>query len=336
MATANATAIRRGTLAAARLHQHLGTRNALAEMGGNIDVFDALLQVGLPHLLRPLDGLLGVYIKDPTPGVLVTTQRPLAVQRFTAAHELGHFVLGHSPSLDDDGILRRSPFGAAPSPQLREVEANAFGASFLIPRWLIQWHCNRQHWTTKSLCDPLAIYQLSLRIGASYQATCWTLQQYGLLSTAHGKMVLDREPREIKAALLAGYHPKDYRGDVWRLTDRDAGTRVEGSGNDLFVLELSEDSGAGYLWDFGHLKDSGFVILRDAVESPDDESVGGSVVRKVTASGELAGRGTVTLDERQPWADEAAVNSITLHYDLTGPEPEGLSRAERRQLLAAA
>jgi Zn-dependent peptidase ImmA (M78 family)/predicted secreted protein len=336
VATALATAIRKGTLAAARLHQRLGTRGALTDIGGNVDVFEALVRVGLPHLLKPLDGLLGAYINEPTPGVLVTTQRPLAVQRFTAAHELGHFMLDHSPSLDDEGMLRRSPFGAAPRWHVREVEANAFAASFLMPRWLVQWHCERQEWTVKSLRDPLLLYQLSLRLGASYQATCWTLQQYGLLAASSGNVAREREPREIKAAILADYHPSDYRGDVWRLTERDAGTRLEGSRNDLFVLELTENSGAGYLWDFERLKDSGFVILRDAVESADDESVGGPVVRRVTASGESAGRGSVTVDERQPWTADPALQSITLHYDLTGPEPEGMSRAERRQLLAAA
>lgn len=336
MATGHATAVRRGTLAATRLHQRLGTRAAHADKGGSVDVFEALVQVGLPHLLRPLDGLLGAYMDQPTPGVLVTTQRPLAIQRFTAAHELGHFVLGHSPSLDDEGMLRRSPFGLAPGSDLCEVEANAFAASFLMPRWLVQWHCKRQRWTDRSLRSPSVLYQLALRLGASYQATVWTLQKYLLLAGSTGYLARKREPRGIKAAILAGYQPPDYRGDVWRLTERDAGTLIEGSRNDLFVLELTENSGAGYLWDFDRLKDSGFVIFRDAVESTDDEGVGGPVVRRVTVSGEAAGRGTLTVDERQPWLDDPALHSITLHYDLTGPEPEGLSRAERRQLLVAA
>lgn len=245
MATAYATAVRTGTLAAGRLHRRLDSEQALADVGGNIDVFEAFLAVDLPHLMRPLAGLLGVYLNDPIPGVLVTTQRPLSVQRFTAAHELGHFMLGHDPSLDSEGILRRPPFATTAGQPLREVEANAFAASFLMPRWLIDWHCRRQRWTTVRLRDPELIYQLALRLGVSYEAACWTLQQYRFVTAAESRDARTHEPREFKRRLLADYRPDDYRGDVWSLTERDAGTRIDGNRADVFVLKLTENSGAG-------------------------------------------------------------------------------------------
>ncbi len=54
------------------------------------------------------------------------------------------------------------------------------------------------------------------------------------------------------------YLAQDYRGDVWLLTERDAGTRIDGSRNDLFVFRLEEHSGGGYLWNIDQLKASGF------------------------------------------------------------------------------
>src|SRR5262249_61495232 len=63
-------------------------------------------------MFRPLKNLLGAYFSDPDTGVLVTTKRPLPVQRFTAAHELGHAVLGHEASLDDAEVLERPIFAA--------------------------------------------------------------------------------------------------------------------------------------------------------------------------------------------------------------------------------
>jgi len=63
----------------------------------------------------------------------VTTQRQLPVQRFTAAHELGHAALGHETSLDIDEILARSPFVEAESYDLREIQANAFASQLLTP-----------------------------------------------------------------------------------------------------------------------------------------------------------------------------------------------------------
>jgi Zn-dependent peptidase ImmA (M78 family) len=331
-----AGAVRAGTMAAARLHRNLGLRDRIEARGGNVDVFGAIQTLDLPLLLRPLQGLLGAYLSEPAPGVLVTTQRPMSIQRFTAAHELGHFSLRHQPSLDDESILRRMPMAGEATSDFQEVEADAFAVEFMMPRWLIQWHAQRQGWTVADFRRPNRVYQLSLRIGASYEATCWTLVRHRLIAPAVARELLDTLPRELKAGLLESYRPKDYRGDVWLLTERDAGTRIDGSRNDLFVLRLEEHSGGGYLWDIDELKESGFGIVRDELEAIDGEGVGGPVVRRVTAAPPEAFRGHMALGERRPWDPDPPLATLSLDFDLTGPEEEGLSRAERRSLLEAA
>lgn len=331
-----AGAVRAGTQAAARLHQRIDLRTAVEARGGNVDVFGAIQALDLPLLLRPLNGLLGAYLSDPAPGVLVTTQRPMAIQRFTAAHELGHFTMRHEPSLDNDSILRRMPMAGAPAEDLQEVEADAFAVNFMMPRWLIQWHAAQQGWTVEDFRRPNWVYQLALRLGASYEATCWTLVRHRLITAALARELQQTQPRELKVALLEDYRPQDYRGDVWLLTERDAGTRIDGSRNDLFVLRLKEHSGGGYLWNIDQLAASGFAIVRDALEAIDGDGIGGPVIRRVTAAPEKGGRGMLQLDERRPWEPEPPLSRLQLDFDLTGPEEEGLSRAERRRLLEAA
>lgn len=348
--TGHAAAVRKGTMAAARLHQQHGWREVIEAQGGSVDVFGAIHEIELPLLLRPLKGLLGAYLSEPSPGVLVTTQRPMSVQRFTAAHELGHFAMHHRPSLDDENILRRMPYAGLPaapgedpppaaaagSDGAQEIEADAFAVEFMMPRWLIHWHAAKQGWTSNHFRQPGCVYQLALRVGASYEATCWTLVRHALISRPVARQLLSVQPREIKTALLTPYRPNDYRGDVWLLTERDAATQINGSRNDLFVLNLEEHSGGGYLWDFDQLKASGFGIVRDEVTATDAESVGGNVVRKVTAMTTEPYRGRISFDERRPWEPDEPISSIEFDVDMTGPEEEGLSRAERRSLLEAA
>ena len=331
-----AGAVRAGTMAAARLHQRLDLRQQVGARGGNVDVFGAIQAIDLPLLLRPLQGLLGAYLNDPAPGVLVTTQRPMSIQRFTAAHELGHYSMGHQPSLDDESILRRMPMAGEPAGDFQEIEADAFAVGFMMPRWLILWHAERQGWTVADFRRPNRVYQLALRIGASYEATCWTLVRHRLIQPPLARELLQTQPRALKAALLETYRPQDYRGDVWLLTERDAGTRIDGSRNDLFVLRLEEHSGGGYLWDIDQLKASGFGIVRDELEAIDGEGVGGPVIRRVTAAPPETHRGCIALDERRPWDPDPPLSSLKVDFDLTGPEEEGLSRAERRSLLEAA
>lgn len=132
------------------------------------------------------------------------------------------------------------------------------------------------------------------------------------------------------------YQPSDYRGDVWLLTERDGETKIDGSRNDHFVLRLNEHSGGGYLWNIDQLKASGFAVVRDDPESVDHQGVGNPTVRNVTAALEQARRGELALSETRPWQPSSPITELKLNYDFTGPEEEGLSRAERRQILEAA
>src|SRR5260370_21304922 len=168
-------AILNAVVAADRLHREFDTK-ARAERGeGRSDVFGSVVKRDIPVMFRPLKGLLGAYIDNPDQGVLVTTQRPLPVQRFTAAHELGHAALGHEASLDEEDILTRALFVTEASYDPREIQANAFSTELLTPRWLLVQHMKRQGWTRENLTDPVVVYQLALRMGSSYSATCYAL-----------------------------------------------------------------------------------------------------------------------------------------------------------------
>jgi len=337
MAADYASAIRNGTMAAGRLHRELNLRSAIEMRGGNVDVFAAFQALNLPILIRPLRGLLGAFLREPSPGVLVTSQRPMSVQRWTAAHELGHYLLNHKPSLDGENVLRRLPLaGSSTVGDLQEDEANAFAVAFLMPRWLILWHAQKHFWTSDDFRNPDVVYQLSLRIGTSYEATCWTLVRNRLITSNIARELTQTEPRTLKRRLLGSHIPADYKGDVWLLTEQDAGTQIDGSRNDHFVLCLKENSGGGYLWDIDQLKECGFLVALNETEAGDLDGVGGPVFRRVTAAPIEAQRGTVSLNERRPWAPDPPLTTLNLDYDFTGPEQDGLSRAERRSLLEAA
>lgn len=336
MAADYVNAVRAGTIAASRLHHRLQTRALVEQAGGSIDVFAAISALDLPLLLRPLKGLLGAYINLPVPGVLVTTERRMSIQRFTAAHELGHYSMQHEPSLDDESILRRMPTSPEPGGQFQEAEADGFAVAFMMPKWLILLHAKRQNWRIDDFRRANVAYQLSLRLGASYEATCRTLVRYDLISASIMRSLLDTQRRTLKVDLLGDYRPRDYRGDVWLLTARDAGTQIEGSRDDLFVLRLSEHSGGGYLWDFDKLAESGFAIVSDNRAVTDPDGIGGPVVRRVTAAVDAANRGRMSIEERRPWRPVPPIANLTIDYDVTGPEQSGLSRAERRLRLEAA
>lgn len=330
-------AILSGAKAAHTLHRDLGVREHLERVGGGrVDVFGAIGKLGATLMFQPLDKLLGAYLPAEEPGVLITTQRTLPVQRFTGAHELGHLYMNHEPSLDDEGILRRAPFDTRSRLQHQEREADAFASMFLAPMWLLALIVRRQGWPPGSLADPTTVYQLSLRLGTSYSATAFALERHKIISRQERERLMSFEPKQIKRQLLEGYEPTDWRSDVWLLTRQDEGVLIEGGRNDLFVVRLQENSGAGYLWDFDALTDAGFAVVSQSEEAIDPSLVGGVLTRRVTARSSEGGQGSVTLQESRPWLPGKPLHELHLQYDLRGPEQPGIWEPERLRMLQAA
>jgi len=333
----NRAAILAGVKAAHTLHRDLGVRESIERAGGSrIDVFGAITKLGAALMFQPLDKLLGAYLPEEELGVLITTKRALRVQRFTAAHELGHLCMKHSPSFDDAGILRRAPFSASSRVERQEREADAFASMFLVPAWLLALLMHHQGWTRHALDDPLTAYQASLRLGTSYRATCYALERHKVISRSQCATLVDVEPQTLKRALINDYEPPDWHRDVWLLTDRDEGSFIEGGRNDLFVVKLRENSGAGYLWNFDQLKNAGFAVVGDGREDGGNaECVGGVLTRMLIARSEDRTQGEVTFQQRRPWLTQEPLSEYHLRYDLRGPERAGMWEPELQRLLQA-
>jgi Zn-dependent peptidase ImmA (M78 family) len=323
--------ILRGAQAAARLHRDYNIRGQGEHLLGGIDVFRAIQRTDAQLLFKPLDGLLGAYLTEPDRGILVSTRRPRSIQRFTGAHELGHLIMNHSVRFEFDGEEILSTDAEITLTGF-ELEANAFAGEFLLPRWLLMLHAKRQHWRQSDLSKPEIIYQLSLRVGVSYQATCMSLIRHKLVSAQD---ILSVSPKTLKQHLLKDHKPEDWRRDVWVITERDSGTKIEGQPQDWFIFRAQESSAGGYLWNFDRLAEENFVILEDKRENlSDSDEIGGPVVRSLVAHSEEPTSGDVTFIETRPWqSGEEPLSRLEFHYDLIG-EKEGLPRVYREMLQA--
>ena len=76
-------------------------------------------------------------IIDGKPLILINRNKPIPRQRFTAAHELGHILLGH---VGMSGLVNREP---SPRDNPLEQEANVFASRLLAPACVL-WGCGVQ------------------------------------------------------------------------------------------------------------------------------------------------------------------------------------------------
>lgn len=332
-------AVLKGMRAALRLQRDLGLDQGDAR-GHRVDVFGAIYRKNVPLLFRKLEPLLGAYLReDGNPGIILTTRRPLGQQRFTAAHELGHYVMDHDPHADDDSILRRSPDRPSDYMSLptAEQEADAFASYFLVPDWLITTLMQRHDWSPQHFQDPGVVYQLALRMGASYRATLFALTRNRVIASGVRQQLADVKPATIKRSLVPD-HPLESTKDidVWHLTERDEGTIIEAGRDDLFVVKLREDSGAGYLWNFKDLEAAGFAILRDGRDKVAEGTVGAPTIRHILARADDApAHGIYTVWERRPWAPNDDPKRWSFDYRPVFTHDAGLFRPRAGRLSDA-
>lgn len=105
-----------------------------------IDIFSIIERTGLPLIFRPLKRLSGVYIPasesaNSRAGILINSNHPRSLQRYTAAHEYAHHMQDQTLSLDEETeILERTKQMILPE---RERFAEIFASWLLMPPQLI-------------------------------------------------------------------------------------------------------------------------------------------------------------------------------------------------------
>lgn len=306
----------RGVRAAAEAHERLGILDQVRAGLEQIDIFSAIDALGVPVICRPLDGLLGAYFTKPTQGIMVTTKRRLAIQRFTAAHELGHYWLKHEESLDDEETLSLARQGVAKIP-LQEIEAESFASEFLLPKLLIFKTMSRQKWDKSALKNPSTVYQLSLRLGVSYEATWRALLECTFINSETASHLRSVTPKASKIDVLKDYQSSNAWADAFHVTTSDNHSHLNANQEDTVVLELPEHYSSGYRW--STIKNEDTQVISDELIHRHGNQIGGIATRKIYLTGKSLAH--IHLEETRPWqANGEPLKTFEISIDFSGQE----------------
>ena len=298
----------------------------------SFDIVGAITERDIPLLFRPLENLLGTVVAiGGISGIMVTTQRDLHVQRFTLAHELGHVLLGHQLSFDR--TIEVAGRNASRNRPVEEVAADTFASELLGPRKLVLEAAKRHGWTKQKLHQPANIYQLSLRLGISYQATCWALVTSDILTSVQARKFQDARVKDQKQALAPAEFITNSWADVWTLTKADTGTFLEAGPDDLFAVHVQDHASAGYLWQLAETGSSAKIVG----EKPTlpDQNYGERSSRVLYIQFCTPGVHRLAFEHIRPWSG-AALEQIEVKIDDYGKERSGFARRVRLEALARA
>ncbi len=207
-----------------------------------IDVFALIESLGIWLAFFPLDNLLGAYLPEGTGGILITTERSIPIQRYTAAHELGHWRLdgGNDLALDTETeVLGRTSAE-------RETLAQFFAAALLMPPPLV--NCVLQRRRSPTTITPGDVYALAREAGVSFKAATRQLHHLDYIAFSEQQDLLAVTQMSVKTEIGAGRRPEIGTADVWPVDQAWDGHQLNVRPNDELVISLPEDRSTGYRW----------------------------------------------------------------------------------------
>lgn len=206
-----------------------------------VDVFCIVDRLGLWLVFNPLKSLLGAAVPTGDGGIMVTTERGPAVQRFTAAHEIGHWVLDYGEAaFDTEQDIYRPDAD-------REILAQIFASQLLMPPPLVYGACARYGVEDSQSAAPDAVYLVARDIGASYEATARQLANLEIISGRRRDELLKIQPAVINSELCLGHRPAGAV-DVWPVGLDSIGSTVTAAEGDEIIVLLPENRTTGHRW----------------------------------------------------------------------------------------
>lgn len=133
-----------------------------------VPIDEIIREIGIPLGYEPLADNISGYIERQNGSyrIVVNSNHAPTRRRFTAAHELGHYVF-HRDLLGEgvgDNRAYRTEGTERPNANIRPIherQANSFAANVLMPRHRLT---NVAHETTQALAERFGVSQEAMRI----------------------------------------------------------------------------------------------------------------------------------------------------------------------------
>lgn len=158
----------------------------LSELGidcAPVDVIDIAEKSGAAVIEKPLEDTVSGFllVKNKQAVIVFNANHHSNRQRFTIAHELGHYLLHKEKAffLDSQMTFYRDQHSSE-GIYWHEIEANTFAAALLMPNDLLESYLRNQQF---DLYNPLDVTSLSSKFGVSEQALTIRLVSLGLVNS---------------------------------------------------------------------------------------------------------------------------------------------------------
>lgn len=188
------------------------------------DVYEMIASENVELQFVDIPSLEGMCLQEPEVNrICVTAARPWGRQRFTAAHELGHYLLKHGSQIDAV-IEQRESKGISDE----EIMADGFARFLLMPpRAVATALSSTEH------IDGLTVFKASCWLGVGYESLVRQLcRSLKLISEAQQENLLRRSRQELGQLMLGN---QSFKDDVWPLDEAWRGRMIHAQLGDALL-----------------------------------------------------------------------------------------------------
>jgi len=303
--------------------------------GQRFDIYGAIVRRGIWLSFDRYRNVLGHYQRlGDAAGISINVQRPQGLQRFTAAHELGHHELGHECVVDDLANVT----GQARDP--RELQAQVFAANLLMSELSIE--LGLEEWgfdPVRPALDPVDCYLLSAHFGVSFSALITQLAVLGKIGWAQKRVLAKMSPLALKRQLAAPHSLPDEGTAVIRVSLRQNRSMLQLAMGDYVIVELPEADSTRAQWQLSERARSSITVVSEVCGLPEGEpslfQSAGTHSFLLTPVAQGPGEVAVHLGDRETGADASPSFSLKVHVEapLLSSENQGICASQQTQLL---
>jgi Zn-dependent peptidase ImmA (M78 family) len=156
------------------------------QLSAPVDVCILAEKEGISLRRDPLeDSVSGMLVvKDNQSVIVVNSTHHLNRQRFTIAHELGHYFLHRNLAnvFFDESLLFFRDEKSAQGTKYQEIEANVFAAELLMPEQTLRERISEEPLDALDDVEQSALTQLANELQVSCQALTIRLMRLGLIT----------------------------------------------------------------------------------------------------------------------------------------------------------
>ena len=290
------------------LHKH-----NLFKTEERIDVNKIIEDEDIVLNFQPLDVLAGAYIPvDKTlsnaSGIIINERLPLTRQRYTAAHELGHYLRGDEASIDTESELFMNKYKRDD----KELIAEEFASCLLMPRGLIKSNLIKMGIAAPQNhhFDSDDIYSLALRMGTSYSATVNRLYTLNFLSREQYHQFIKIKPKRIKETIGKDGLASSWN-DIWEVLESESGSTFNPYIGDVLRVSLPENPATGYVWRIKTTSES--ITLFDETWDNNIEVIGSKGIHNFEFTVDKPGNMTLLIDYYRAWIPDTILRSFKIN-----------------------